>query len=93
MNALRPPDRIMSRKRRGYPLGRAVDHIARNMAMNVARSVYPEPYVDRRGRLCGNILALRDLIAGRMIPERILDLYLGGVVNTAGGRCMLPHLT
>jgi hypothetical protein len=30
--------------------------------------------VDRRGRLQGNLLALRDLTVGRMAPERILDL-------------------
>src|SRR5690349_17487681 len=53
-------------KRKGYPLRRAISHIACNMAMNVMRSARPEPYVDRRGRLLGNILALRDLIAGRM---------------------------
>ena len=58
----------------GYPLRRAVSHIVRNMAMNVARSTWPEPYVDRRGRLLGNALALRDLMTGRMVPERILEL-------------------
>jgi hypothetical protein len=61
-------------KNRGYPFGRAVSHIACNIAMNIVRSVRPEPYIDRRGRLRGNILALRDLIVGRMVPERILDL-------------------
>jgi GT2 family glycosyltransferase len=61
-------------KRCGYPLPRALSHIVRNMAMNVARSIWPEPYIDRRGRLLGNMLALRDLVSRRMIPERILDL-------------------
>lgn len=61
-------------KRRGYPLGRAVGHIARNMAMNIVRATWPEPYVDRRGRLRGNLVALQDLVAGRMAPERILEL-------------------
>ncbi|HEY0181298.1 MAG TPA: glycosyltransferase [Rhodopila sp.] len=64
----------LARKRAGYPLGRAVEHLARNLAMNVVRSTWPEPFVDRRGRLRGNILALRDLIGGRMAPERILEL-------------------
>jgi GT2 family glycosyltransferase len=64
----------LARKRNGYPFARALQHLGRNMAMNVVRSVWPEPYVDRRGRLRGNILALRDLIGGRMTPERILDL-------------------
>jgi GT2 family glycosyltransferase len=61
-------------KRRGYPFRRAVTHIAKNMVTNIVRSVWPEPYVDRRGRLRGNLLALRDLTIGRMVPERILDL-------------------
>ena len=58
----------------GYPLRRAIGHIAKNMAMNIARAIWPEPYVDRRGRLYGNLLALRDLTVRRMVPERILDL-------------------
>jgi GT2 family glycosyltransferase len=64
----------LSHKRRGYPLRRAMTHIATNMAMNMLRATWPEPYVDRRGRLRGNLLALRDFFGGRMIPERILDL-------------------
>jgi GT2 family glycosyltransferase len=64
----------LSAKRAGYPLPRALAHIGRNMAMNAVRALWPEPYVDRRGRLIGNILALRDLASGRMVPERILDL-------------------
>lgn len=64
----------LSRKRVGYPFTRALTHIARNMAMNMVRFVRPEAYVDRRGRLRGNALALRDLVSGRMTPERMLDL-------------------
>ena len=64
----------LSRKRLGYPIRRALTHIASNMAMNVARFARPEPHVDRRGRLRGNALALRDLLRGRMKPERMLDL-------------------
>ncbi len=58
----------------GYPFGRAMRHVARNMAMNIARAGWPESYVDRRGRLRGNIFALRDLLRGRMSPERVLEL-------------------
>jgi GT2 family glycosyltransferase len=61
-------------KRAGYPLGRALEHIGRNVAMNIAHFPRPEPYVDRRGRLRGNLLALRDLISRRMAPERVLSL-------------------
>jgi GT2 family glycosyltransferase len=64
----------VARKRSGYPFSRAVEHLGRNLAMNAMRSVWPEPYIDRRGRLRGNMLAFRDLIAGRMMPERILEL-------------------
>lgn len=61
-------------KRAGYPLPRALEHIGRNLAMNVARAARPEPYIDRRGRLRGNLLALSDLMHRRMTPERALDL-------------------
>ncbi|MBV8096334.1 MAG: glycosyltransferase [Acetobacteraceae bacterium] len=64
----------LSRKKQGYPLRRALTHLAKNMAINVLRSLRPEPYVDRRGRLRGNILAFRDLLTGRMEPERVLEL-------------------
>jgi GT2 family glycosyltransferase len=64
----------LTRKRRGYNLNRAMAHIARNMTMNVVRSLWPEPYIDRRGRLSGNIVAMRDLLSGKLSPERILDL-------------------
>ena len=64
----------LAAKGEGYPLARAITHIAKNIAMNVARSPWPEPYVDRRGRLRGNALALRDLLRGRMNPERVLTL-------------------
>ena len=64
----------LSSKRCGYPWARALQHIARNMAKNLVRAGFPEPYVDRRGRLWGNILAIGDLLLGRMKPERILQL-------------------
>jgi GT2 family glycosyltransferase len=45
----------LARKRMGYPLRRAVNHIARNLLSNIVRSTWPESYVDRRGRLRGNL--------------------------------------
>jgi len=42
--------------------------------MNMVRALWPEPYVDRRGRLLGNVVALRDLVTGHMDPTRILEL-------------------
>jgi GT2 family glycosyltransferase len=48
--------------------------MGRNLLANLARSFYPEPWVDRKGRLKGNMLALIDLIVGRISPRRILQL-------------------
>lgn len=47
---------------------------ARNMSANVLRSIRPEPEIDRRGRLRGNLLALADILRGRADPRRILTL-------------------
>ena len=57
-----------------YTAGRAGRSVARNLAANFLRALWPEPYIDRRGRLAGNALAFADLCMGRMRPERILDL-------------------
>jgi hypothetical protein len=46
----------------------------RNIAANLARSLVPEPWIDRKGRLKGNILALVDIARGRISPDRILEL-------------------
>lgn len=46
----------------------------RNIAANVVRSLRPEPYVDRRGRLRGNLMALRHVAMGRIEPEFILKI-------------------
>ena len=46
----------------------------RNVLANLAKSLRPEPWIDRRGRLKGNFLALRDLLTGHISPQRILEL-------------------
>jgi glycosyltransferase involved in cell wall biosynthesis len=46
----------------------------KNVVINALRSFRPEPFVDRRGRLRGNMIALADLVRGRLKPERILEL-------------------
>jgi glycosyltransferase involved in cell wall biosynthesis len=56
------------------PTGFALDLMARNVAANFARSLWPEPYVDRRGRLKGNLLAAFHLMRGRIEPEHVLKL-------------------
>lgn len=42
-----------------------------NVTSNVARSVYPEPGIDRWGRLKGNLRAITDLLRGRLKPENV----------------------
>jgi GT2 family glycosyltransferase len=46
----------------------------RNFLANHLRALRPEPWVDRRGRIIGNWLALYDLVRGRVEPERVLAL-------------------
>jgi GT2 family glycosyltransferase len=48
--------------------------MARNLAANLLRCLRPEPYVDRRGRLRGNLRGLGHLLRGRVEPEHILQL-------------------
>ncbi|QEE45368.1 glycosyltransferase [Rhizobium sp. WL3] len=48
--------------------------IFRNIASNAARVLTPEPYVDRKGRLKGNVRALLDGLAGSLAPERAAGL-------------------
>lgn len=45
-----------------------------NLAANLVKSIRPEPNVDRRGRLRGNLLALGDLLRGQIDPGRIVSL-------------------
>ncbi len=57
-----------------YPWNRALRSVGRHLAMNALRSLNPEPWVDRAGRLKGNLIALADLPRGRMHPMRVLEL-------------------
>ena len=52
----------------------AVNRMGRNILANAVKSLKPEPYIDRDGRLRGNCLALRDWVQGRVRPDRILEL-------------------
>jgi GT2 family glycosyltransferase len=52
----------------------AVSLMGRNVAANLAKSVWSEPYVDRRGRLWGNLLAAYHILTGRIEPEYVLHL-------------------
>jgi glycosyltransferase involved in cell wall biosynthesis len=52
----------------------ALELMGRNILANLIKRVWPEPYIDRWGRLKGNLLALTHLIRGRITPEYILKL-------------------
>lgn len=51
---------------------RAMNIMFRNIASNLVKSIKPEPEIDRRGRLWGNLSALGDLMRGRIAPEGVL---------------------
>lgn len=51
--------------------GQAAPQIARNLAANAIRSFHPEPWVDRKGRLWGNMRAVGDLLRGRLSPQNV----------------------
>lgn len=57
-----------------FPWRHAIPSAARHMAMNLARSAFPEPEVDRWGRFRGNVIGLFDLLRGKAAPARILSL-------------------
>lgn len=59
-------------------LGQVADHLFRNMSANFGRSLRPEPFIDRRGRLRGNLLGIADILRGRMQPERAAALQPRG---------------
>lgn len=50
------------------------DHLFRNFTSNLARSAVPEPFIDRRGRLRGNLRGAADALLGRLEPERALEI-------------------
>ncbi len=55
-------------------LRRVLPLVLRPTMANVIKSLRPEPWIDRKGRLQGNLLALSDLFRGRVTPGRILKL-------------------
>jgi len=62
------------RAKGSYSWRRAAGSVGRNLAANAVRAVWPEPFIDRRGRLLGNALAVMDLLSGRLRPERVLEM-------------------
>lgn len=56
------------------PASFGLNLMARNIAANLVGSLWPEPTVDRRGRLKGNLIGALHLLRGRIEPEHILKL-------------------
>ncbi len=61
-------------RKRTMSLSFALKMLAQCVLQNVLKSVSPEPYVDRRGRLAGNIRALADAAIHRLDPRRVVSL-------------------
>ena len=61
-------------KKGSVPASFVLPLMFRNIAANLAKSLRPEPYVDRRGRLRGNMLAILHVAMGRIEPEYILKI-------------------
>jgi GT2 family glycosyltransferase len=51
-------------------LSQVVGQIFRNLASNIVGVIKPEPFIDRRGRLRGNLRGFLDVLCGRLEPER-----------------------
>ncbi len=64
----------IARRVPSYTMRRAVAQIGRNLAANLVHALRPEPWIDRRGRLRGNLIGLVDAIRGRLAPDRVLSL-------------------
>lgn len=61
-------------KKGSVPASFAFPLMLRNIAANLVKSLAPEPYVDRRGRLRGNLRAIFHVAKGRIEPEYILKI-------------------
>jgi GT2 family glycosyltransferase len=61
-------------KKGTMPRTQSLRLILRTLAANLVRSLHQEPWVDRRGRLRGNWLALGHALQGTLEPEHILQL-------------------
>lgn len=55
-------------------LRHATHQMGRNLLANLFKVWRPEPWIDRKGRLNGNLLALRHLVTGRLAPQNIENM-------------------
>jgi hypothetical protein len=64
-------------KRKGIlSIRQAWGQAGRNILANLLRSARPEPLIDRRARLSGNVIALWDLLRARSHPTRVQKISL-----------------
>ncbi|MGV1867348.1 MULTISPECIES: glycosyltransferase [unclassified Rhizobium] len=49
---------------------RVFTHIGANMLSNFVKALKPEPFIDRRGRAKGNLIAIADVVCGKITPEK-----------------------
>ncbi|CAL4869853.1 hypothetical protein MMA231_04145 (plasmid) [Asticcacaulis sp. MM231] len=61
-------------KKGSIPRGVAYGQISKHLVANLVKSLRPEPWVDRPGRVAGNFLALTDALRGVVDPGKILKL-------------------
>ncbi len=61
-------------KKRTIPRKLAAKLLIKGPLANLVKVFRPEPYIDRRGRLFGNLIAIRDLLFGRIDPRRVVDI-------------------
>jgi len=55
-------------------LRRAALLIGKNIVANATKSLFPEPYIDRSGRLKGNMIGLWHALLGKLDPMHALEL-------------------
>ncbi|SFB62929.1 Glycosyltransferase, GT2 family [Rhizobium sp. NFR07] len=67
-------NRVYLARKGNLPWLQAVGGMARNIGANLLHWHAPEPWVDRRGRLAGNALAIADWLSGTVQPGKILTL-------------------
>ncbi|MET3528610.1 glycosyltransferase family 2 protein [Phenylobacterium koreense] len=61
-------------KKKTIPPKLAATLMVNNTLANFIKSFQPEPYIDRKGRLAGNMMALRDAALGKVDPRRVIDI-------------------
>ncbi len=63
------------------------DQVLRNIASNFGRMLWAEPFIDRRGRVIGNLMGVADVLRGRLEPERAARLpAFSALPLRAGGK-------